>query len=83
MTSFPVTITSELLEHADGRPVAYIDATGIVVFTYQQPDGTYLVEIHTRDPSGEQVRVLLDGVPLSDGAPAIRGACPASLLPQA
>ena len=42
MTLIPATITAELLEHADGRPVAYIDATGIAVFACQQPDGTYV-----------------------------------------
>ena len=27
MTFIPAIITAEVLEHADGRPVAYIDAT--------------------------------------------------------
>lgn len=61
MTSTPATITAEVMEHADGRPVAYVDATGIAVFTCQQRDGTYIVDICTRDQTGEQTCVLLDG----------------------
>ena len=49
MTLIPATITTELLEHADGRPVAYIDATAVAVFAYQEPDGTYVIDICTRD----------------------------------
>jgi len=29
----PATLTSEVKEHADGRPVAYIGATAAAVFT--------------------------------------------------
>jgi hypothetical protein len=43
------TITTELMEHTDGRPVAYIDATAVAVFAFHQPDGTHVVDIHTRD----------------------------------
>lgn len=64
MTSTPVTITAEVIEHADGRPVAYIDATSVAVFTYQQPDGTYIIDICTRDQAGERAYVLLDGARL-------------------
>jgi hypothetical protein len=67
MTFIPATITAELLEHADGRPVAYIDATGIVVFACQQPDGTYVIDICTRDDTTDgRLRLLLDGQPLLD-----------------
>jgi hypothetical protein len=65
MTFIPVTITAELLQHADGRPVAYIDATGIAVFACQQPDGTYAIDICTRDDTADgRLRLLLDGHPL-------------------
>ena len=58
-------ITTELMAHADGRPIAYTDATGIAVFAYQQPDHTYVIEIHTRDDTvGERLCLLLDGEPL-------------------
>jgi hypothetical protein len=61
MSHVPATITTELLEHADGRPVAYIDATAIVVFAYQQPDGTYVIDICTReDITPGRLRLLLD-----------------------
>jgi len=61
MTLSPATITTELLEHADGRPVAYIDASAIAVFAYQQPDGSYVVEICTReDITPGRLRLLLD-----------------------
>jgi hypothetical protein len=77
MTPALSTITTELLRHADGRPVAYVDGTAIVVFAYQQPDGTYVIDICTRDdiPRG-QLLLLLDGEPLStaSGAPAVRRA---------
>lgn len=62
MPAVPAAVTVELIEHADGRPVAYIDATGISVFAHQLPDGTYIVDICTRDRTGEQLRVLLDGM---------------------
>jgi hypothetical protein len=65
MTRIPATITAELLEHADGRPVAYIDATGIAIFACQQPDGTYVIDICTRDDTADgRLRLLLDGQPL-------------------
>jgi hypothetical protein len=62
MSLIPATITTELIEHADGRPVAYVDATDVAVFAYQEPDGTYVIEICTRDdiPTG-RLGVLLDG----------------------
>ena len=62
MIVYSATITTELLEHADGRPIAYIDATAIAVFAYQQPDGTYVIDISTRDDIPQrQLRLLLDG----------------------
>jgi hypothetical protein len=65
MTFIPSTITAELFEHADGRHVAYIDATGIAVFACQQPDGTYVIDICTRDDSADGLlRLFLDGQPL-------------------
>jgi hypothetical protein len=65
MTPIPATITTELIEHADGRPVAYIDATAVAVFAYQEPDGAYVIHICTRDdiPLG-RLGVLVDGNPL-------------------
>jgi hypothetical protein len=67
MTHVPATITAELLEHADGRPVAYIDATSVAVFACQQPDGTYVIDICTRDDTASgRLRLLLDGQPLLD-----------------
>jgi hypothetical protein len=62
MTSIPATITTELIEHADGRLVAYVDATAVAVFAYQESDGTYIIEICTRDdiPLG-RLGVLVDG----------------------
>ncbi|HUZ52508.1 MAG TPA: hypothetical protein VMU94_08255 [Streptosporangiaceae bacterium] len=60
------TITTELMEHADGWPVAYIDATAIIVFAYQEPDGTYVIDIHTRDDTAcGRLRLVLDGEPLA------------------
>jgi len=65
MTYVSATITTELLEHADGRSIAYIDATAIAVFAYQQPDGTYVIEICTReDIAPGRLRLLLDDGPL-------------------
>lgn len=66
MPCIPSTITTELIRHADGRPVAYIDATAIAVFAYQHPDGSYVIDICTRQhiPAG-QLRLLLDGDPLT------------------
>jgi hypothetical protein len=49
MVLVPATITTELMEHTDGRPVAYIDATAVAVFAYQQPNGTYIIDICTRE----------------------------------
>ena len=49
MTLVPATITTELMEHADGRRIAYIDATAVAIFAYQQPNGTYVIDIRTRD----------------------------------
>ena len=65
MTFIPATITAEVLEHADGRPVAYIDATAVAVFACQQPDGTYVIDICTREDTADgRLRLLLDGQPL-------------------
>jgi hypothetical protein len=78
MTLIPATITAELLEHADGRPVAYIDATGIAIFACQQPDGTYVIDICTRDDTADgRLRLLLDGQPLP-GTPGCDQARPGS-----
>jgi hypothetical protein len=65
MICTPAVIRTELMEHAHGRPVAYIDATGMVVFTYQEPDGTCIIDISTRNDSGDRACVLLDGPPLN------------------
>jgi hypothetical protein len=73
MALVPASITTELLEHTDGRPVAYIDATAVAIFAYQRPDGTYVIDICTReDIAADRLRLLLDGDPL----------LPASALPQ-
>ena len=65
MNPVPATITAEVLDHADGRPVAYIDATAIVVFAYQQPDGLYVIDVYTRDDTADgRLRLILDGQPL-------------------
>jgi hypothetical protein len=62
MTLVPATITTELMEHADGRPVAYVDATVVAVFVCQQADGTYVVDICTRDDTVPgQLSLFLDG----------------------
>jgi hypothetical protein len=62
MAAVPASITTELLEHADGRPVAYIDATAIAIFTQQQPDGSYVIDICTRDDLAPgRLHLLLDG----------------------
>jgi hypothetical protein len=67
MTVIPSTITVELMQHADGRAIAYIDATAVAVFTYQQPDGTYIIDIRTRDDIAcSRLRLLLDDQPLPD-----------------
>ena len=63
-TITPVTVSVATLEHADGRPIAYVDATAIAVFTYQDPDGTYVIDVHTRDDSADgRLRLLVDGRP--------------------
>ena len=68
MTMIPTTITAELIRHADGRAIAYIDATAVAVFTYQQPDGTYVIDIRTRDDiASGRLCLLLDGQALPDG----------------
>ena len=78
MTLVPATITAELLEHADGRPVAYIDATAVAVFACQQPDGTYVIHICTRDDTADgRLRLFLDGQPLPGTSGSDRE-CPAS-----
>ncbi len=64
MTAVPAVVTVELIEQADGRPIAYTDATGIAVFIHQTPEGTYVVDICTRDHTGEQLHVLVDGIPV-------------------
>jgi hypothetical protein len=67
MTTLPVAaaITADLLAHADGRPIACTDATAVVVFVYQDPAGTYVIDIHTRDQAADgRLRVLLDQRPL-------------------
>jgi hypothetical protein len=80
MSVIPATITAELLEHADGRPIAYIDATGLAVFAYQHPDGSYIIDIYTRDDiTSRQLHLLLDGEvrvctpEKDDRAPAVGG----------
>ncbi len=71
MTVVSANITTELLAHADGRPIAYIDATAVAVFTYQQPDGTYVIDICTRDDIAPgQLRLFLDGAPMPRGSTA-------------
>lgn len=67
MSPVPAVITAEVMRDAGGHPVAYIDATGIAVFTYQQRNGTYIVDINTRDPSSHRMHVLLDGQLLNPG----------------
>jgi hypothetical protein len=62
MTAVPATITAEVMVHADGRPIAYIDATAVVVFAYQQPSGAYVIDIYTRDDTAAgRLRLLIDG----------------------
>ena len=73
MALVPVNITTELLEHADGRPIAYIDATAVAIFAYQWPDGTYVIDICTReDIAPGRLRLLLDGGPLLPASPLPR-----------
>jgi hypothetical protein len=50
------------MKHADGRPVAYINATAVALFACQQPDSTYITHICARaDISPGKLRVYLDG----------------------
>jgi hypothetical protein len=73
MAIVPATITTELLEHADGRPVAYIDATAVAIFTYQQPDGTHVIDVCTREEiTPGRLHLLLDGGPLLRASPLPR-----------
>ena len=65
MTLVSATVTTELIAHADGRPIAYIDATAIAVFAYQKRNGTYVIDICSRDDIPvERLHLLLDGSPL-------------------
>jgi hypothetical protein len=74
MTCVPATITAELIKHADGRPIAYIDATAVAIFTYQQPDGSYVVDICTRDDiPKKRLHLLLDGARLLPSVPSSGG----------
>ena len=72
MTLVPATIAVDVMEHADGRPIAYTDATALAMFVYQTPTGLYVVDIHARDDSADgRLRVLLDELPLlTDHPPA-------------
>jgi hypothetical protein len=68
MTVISSTITAELMQHVDGRSIAYIDASAVAVFTYQQPNGTYVIDIRTRDDiASGRLCLLLDGQALPDG----------------
>jgi len=70
MNEAPGNITAELIESHDGRPVAYVDATAVAVFTHQEPDGSYLIDIHIRDDTVHgQLRIHLDGEPLPTDGP--------------
>jgi hypothetical protein len=69
----PVTATTGLAAHTDGRPIACTDATAVVVFVYQDSSGTYVVDIHRRDQAADgRLRVLLDELPLLTEARARR-----------
>ncbi len=70
----PPTITTELIERTDGSPVAYIDATAVAVFAYERPDGSYLIDVYTRNDSAG-ARLRLDGQPLTAVAPARHRVC--------
>ena len=73
MSVFPATITAELMAHADGRPIAYIDATTVAVFAYQDPDGSYVIEVCTRDEIAPgQLCLFLDGEPVCSAKASIR-----------
>lgn len=62
-------ITTDVLERTDGQPVGLIDADQVVTFVQQTSDGTFVVEVHTRD-AVPGLHVLLDGVPLQPATPA-------------
>ena len=82
MSHVPATIAIELMEHADGRPVAYIDATDIAVFTWQQPDGTFVIAIYTRhDRAYGRVQLLVDGEPQDGTGPSHAAQAPRSKTP--
>jgi hypothetical protein len=73
MAVVPASITTEMLEHADGRPVAYIDATAVAIFAYQRPDGTYVIDVCTREEIAPgRLRLFLDGGPLLRTSPLPR-----------
>jgi hypothetical protein len=62
------TIGAYMMEHADGRPIAYVDAAGLAVYTYQQPDGAYTVEVYTHDDAtADRLRLLVDGCLMNYG----------------
>lgn len=63
MVTTPARITTEVFQHSNGHPVAYTDATGVAVFTYQDPDGVYVIDVCTRDGTGEATCIVFDGVP--------------------
>lgn len=64
MNPTPLTVTAEVLRHADGRPIAYIDATAIAIFVQQRPDGSHLISIYTRhDSADDQIQILVDEAP--------------------
>ena len=56
-----VTMTTDLIEHAHGDPVASADAAAIAVFVHQSPAGSFVIDIYTRDDTERRVRLLLDG----------------------
>lgn len=65
MTRASANITTELIAHADGRAVAYIDATSVVIFVYQEDDGSYVISVYTRDDSVDgRLCLRLDGQPI-------------------
>jgi hypothetical protein len=69
----PATITTVEMEHADGRPAVYVDATGVAVVIYQELDGTYVVDVLTRDDSAVgRLRLLLDGCLMNPAGPSGR-----------
>ena len=65
-----VTITAELMRDAEGCPVAYVDATAVAVFAYQDPGGALVIDIRTRDDTADaRLRLLLDEQPLTRRSP--------------